>query len=129
MSLRQYHSLAHATLSGDEEIKGAGLEAGIAVNPLTKISDFKHLMDNVDSVLFMSVVPGFYGSQFIPEVLTKISEFKKLYQEKCTGIDGGVKLDNIARVAATGVDYVCVGSAILKAKDPKAAYLEIEKNI
>ena len=110
------------------EIKNAGMDVGIAVNPSTKINVFKHLLSIIDSVLFMSVIPGFYGSKFIPEVLTKISEFKRLYPGKCTGIDGGVKLDNITRVAASGVDYICVGSAILKAEDPGAAYLVIEKN-
>lgn len=108
-------------------IKNAGLQVGIAINPPTEISDFSHLLNKVDSVLFMSVVPGFYGAKFIPEVLEKISKFKKIYPEKCAGIDGGVKPDNIARVEACGVDYICVGSAILKAEDPKAAYLALEK--
>ncbi|MFA5270838.1 MAG: ribulose-phosphate 3-epimerase [Candidatus Omnitrophota bacterium] len=111
------------------ELKNAGLEAGIAINPSTKISTFSHLLDKVESVLFMSVVPGFYGSKFIPEVLEKIQKFKKIYPQKCTGIDGGVKPDNIARVVRSGVDYICVGSAVLKAEDPKAAYLAMEKNI
>ncbi|MFA6282300.1 MAG: ribulose-phosphate 3-epimerase [Candidatus Omnitrophota bacterium] len=110
------------------EIKNAGMEAGIAINPSTEIKTLKHLIEKIDSVLFMSVIPGFYGSKFIPEVLTKISEFKRLYPYKCVGIDGGVKLDNMARVAASGVDYICVGSAILKAENPKTAYLAIGKN-
>lgn len=107
------------------EIKKAGLGAGIAINPDTRINAFKHLLNKVDSVLFMSVIPGFYGSPFIPEVLEKISEFKKMYPKICTGIDGGVKADNIIRIMASGVDYACVGSAILKAKNPETAYLAI----
>ncbi len=112
-----------------KEIKTAGFEAGIAINPDTKISALEHLLVLVDSVLFMSVIPGFYGSKFIPEVLDKISKFKKLYPEKCTGIDGGLKLDNITRVMASGADYACVGSAILKAKNPKAAYLAFKEKL
>lgn len=103
-------------------IKDAGLEAGLAVNPHTQIADFNHLVDEVDSILFMSVVPGFYGAPFIPEVLDKIVRFKKAYPVVPIGIDGGVKLDNVARIKETGVDYLCVGSAILKAHDPVDAY-------
>jgi ribulose-phosphate 3-epimerase len=107
-------------------IRKQNLEVGIAINPSTRINDFSFLVDKVDCVLFMSVVPGFYGSKFIPEVLDKIKEFKKLHPDKCAGIDGGVKTDNIIAVAQSNVDYICVGSAILKAADPKNAYYKIK---
>lgn len=110
-----------------EKIKAMGFEAGLAVNPYTEISDFNYLVDAVDSVLFMSVVPGFYGAKFIPEVLDKIQRFKKIYPKKVAAIDGGVKFDNLARIRASGVDHVCVGSAILKDPDPAAAYLKFLK--
>ncbi|MCK9615449.1 MAG: ribulose-phosphate 3-epimerase [Candidatus Omnitrophica bacterium] len=109
-----------------EAIKKLNLEVGLAINPSTKIKDFSFLVDKLDSVLFMSVIPGFYGSKFIPEVLDKIKEFKKIYPGKCTGIDGGVKAENTSTIAQSGVDYVCVGSAILNAANPKNAYLEIK---
>lgn len=109
-----------------DAIKKQNLEVGIAVNPSTQIKDFNFLVDKLDCVLFMSVVPGFYGSKFIPGVLDKIKEFKKMYPDKCTGIDGGVKADNVSTVAESGVDYVCVGSAILKAVSPKEAYSQIK---
>ncbi|MFA5007839.1 MAG: ribulose-phosphate 3-epimerase [Candidatus Omnitrophota bacterium] len=105
------------------------LKVGIAINPSTSLKDFSFLVDSVDCVLFMSVVPGFYGSKFIPEVLDKIKEFKKLYPAKCAGIDGGVKADNIRAVSQSGVDYICVGSAILKAANPKEAYLKIKDSL
>ncbi|MBU2102416.1 MAG: ribulose-phosphate 3-epimerase [Candidatus Omnitrophota bacterium] len=105
-----------------QAIKGAGLEAGLAINPYTQIADFNHLVDEVASILFMSVIPGFYGAAFVPEVLDKIVRFKKIYPATPIGIDGGVKLDNVARIKEAGVDYLCVGSAILKAKDPVDAY-------
>jgi len=107
-------------------IRKQNLEVGIAINPSTRINDFSFLVDKIDCVLFMSVVPGFYGSKFIPEVLDKIKEFKKLHPDKCTGIDGGVKTDNVIAVAQSSVDYICVGSAILKAADPKNAYCKIK---
>jgi len=104
------------------EITRAGFKVGLAVNPQTKINDFKHLVGKLDCVLFMSVNPGFYGAEFIPAVLTKISAFKKSYPHTSCGIDGGVKADNLTKIVKSGVDFVCVGSAILKAPDPKVAY-------
>lgn len=112
-----------------DAIKRAGLEAGIAINPATEIKDFDFLVNRVDSVLFMSVVPGFYGAEFIPQVLEKIKKFKTLYPKKTTGIDGGVKLDNLKQVVQSNVDYICIGSAILKAADSKEAYLKILDSI
>ncbi|MDD4955376.1 MAG: ribulose-phosphate 3-epimerase [Candidatus Omnitrophica bacterium] len=109
-----------------DAIRKQNLEVGIAVNPSTKIKDFEFLINRVNCVLFMSVIPGFYGSKFIPEVLDKIKEFKTLYPEKCAGIDGGVKTENVKTVAESGVNYVCVGSAILKAENPKEAFLKIK---
>lgn len=112
-----------------DTIKKQNLEVGLAINPSTKIKDFDFLVNKLDCVLFMSVIPGFYGSKFIPEVLGKIKEFKNLYPDKCAGIDGGVKADNISTIAQSWVDYVCVGSAILKAASPKDAYLEIKDSL
>jgi len=105
-----------------ESIQASGLKAGLAVNPDTKVEEFSYLVDKVDAILFMSVVPGFYGSPFVPAVLDKIKKFKRLYPHKETGIDGGVKLDNLDKVKRTGVSYICVGSAILKASSPQEAY-------
>jgi ribulose-phosphate 3-epimerase len=76
----------------------------------------------VDSVLFLAVNPGFYGAKFIPEVLDKIVEFRKLYPKKETGIDGGVKESNIGEIARTGVDVIFIGSAIFLQPDPAGAY-------
>ncbi|MEI8350479.1 MAG: ribulose-phosphate 3-epimerase [Candidatus Omnitrophota bacterium] len=120
----------HAEIAGDcekiiQEIRSAHLEVGIAINPLTPVERIEFLLDKVDTVLFMSVHPGFYGAPFIPEVLEKIIFFKQKYPDILTGLDGGVKLDNVARVALSGVDYICVGSAILKARNPQEAYQNI----
>ncbi|MBN2120376.1 MAG: ribulose-phosphate 3-epimerase [Candidatus Omnitrophica bacterium] len=103
-------------------IRSIGLEVGLAVNPETQIEDFSFLVNSVDTVLFMSVIPGFYGSKFIPEVLTKIKEFKKSFPGKPIGIDGGIKLSNIKEVSSLGIDSICVGSAILKSENPAQAH-------
>jgi ribulose-phosphate 3-epimerase len=103
-------------------IRKMGLGVGLAVNPKTTIPELAPLVKLVDSVLFMSVEPGFYGAKFIPAVLEKIIAFRKAYPNIKTGIDGGVKEDNIIEIARTGVDVICVGSAIFNQPDPTAVY-------
>ena len=110
-----------------DEIRKLDLSTGIAVNPATTIDDFKYLVAKIDAVLFMSVNPGFYGAPFIPDVLKKIKEFKSIYPDKIIGIDGGIKLDNLLKVKESGVDYICVGSAILKNINPGQSYQEFQK--
>jgi len=107
------------------EIRKSGLEAGLAINPSTQVKEFSYLVDKVDTILFMSVEPGFYGSKFIPNTLDKIREFKKFWPDKPIGIDGGINLSNLKEVASLGVDFICVGSAIFKSKDPKKSYQEL----
>lgn len=117
----------HFEIGGDHDrmisqIKQAGFSCGMGINPGTRIKDFVHLLSKLDCLLFLSVEPGFYGARFIPEVLDKIKEFKRLYPDTLVGIDGGIKPDNAALIKESGVDYICVGSAILKASDPVSAY-------
>lgn len=107
------------------KIRAMNLGVGLAINPFTAIDEFTSLVERVDTVLFMSVNPGFYGAEFIPQVLEKIKSFKNKYPGKQTGIDGGVKLGNLALVKSSGVDYICVGSAILGDDNPKQAYLNL----
>ncbi|MCK4912635.1 MAG: ribulose-phosphate 3-epimerase [Candidatus Omnitrophica bacterium] len=104
------------------KIREIGLGVGLAVNPDTEIDDFRYLVQDLDTILFMSVNPGFYGAPFIPEVLEKIKNFKEEYPQKKIGIDGGIKQDNLLQVKQTGLDYVCIGSAILKNDDPKMSF-------
>ena len=109
------------------KIKSLGMKAGLAVNPETAISAFAPLVKDIDSVLFLSVNPGFYGAKFIPGVLEKIVEFRKLYPRTETGIDGGVKESNIAEIARTGVDVIYIGSAVFLQPDPALAYRRLKK--
>ena len=98
------------------------LKVGLAVNPETSVSTFLPLADEVDSVLFLSVHPGFYGSKFIPEVLDKIAEFRSARPDMEIGIDGGIKEGNIVQIARAGVDVICVGSAIFVQPQPAESY-------
>jgi ribulose-phosphate 3-epimerase len=108
------------------QIRKLGLKAGLAVNPETPIPSFAPLVNKVDSVLFLSVHPGFYGAAFIPAVLDKIKDFRKAYPGVEIGIDGGVKEDNIVKIAWSGVDVICIGSALFRAPQPAEAYKKLE---
>ena len=107
------------------ELRARGLSVGIAINPQTTLDEFMPLVGKVDTVLFLSVNPGFYGAKFIPEVLKKIEEFRKLRPEIAVGIDGGIKPLNVTEAASLGVQFICVGSAIFKAENPAAAYRQL----
>jgi ribulose-phosphate 3-epimerase len=107
--------------------KKLGMKAGIAINPETPFASIAGLVDKVDSVLFLSVNPGFYGAKFIPGVLDKIASFRRLYPNVETGIDGGIKEDNISQIAGTGVDVIYIGSAIFLQPDPAASYRRLKK--
>jgi ribulose-phosphate 3-epimerase len=102
-------------------IRHLGLKVGLAVNPETPLTTTLSLADSVDSVLFLTVHPGFYGAKFLPEVLDKVVELRSRKPNLEIGVDGGIKEGNVAEVAKKGVDYICVGSAIFVQPDPAAA--------
>jgi len=104
------------------QIRNLGMRAGLAVNPETPISTITPLTSEVDSVLFLSVNPGFYGAKFIPEVLEKIAAFRSAQPNLEIGIDGGIKEGNIAQIARTGVDIIYIGSAIFLQPEPGESY-------
>ena len=114
-----------ATSSPGEVIsraRGLDLQVGLAINPETPVSAILPLAREVDSVLFLSVHPGFYGSRFIPEVLDKITEFSRARPGVETGIDGGIKEGNIAQVARARPGAIYVGSAIFLQPQPGDSY-------
>lgn len=102
-------------------IKAHGCKAGLALNPATSLECLKYVMDKLDLILIMSVNPGFGGQSFIPTTLDKIKEVKALV--KASGrdikieVDGGVKVSNIAKIAAAGADMFVAGSAIFNQDD------------
>ena len=103
-------------------VRNLGMKAGLAINPETPTSVITHLLNQLDSVLFLAVNPGFYGAKFIPEVLDKIVAFRKAYPGMEIGIDGGIKENNIAQIARTGVDVIYIGSAIFLQPQPAESY-------
>ena len=118
-----------ATSSSGEVISQArklGLEVGLAVNPETFVSTILPLASKVDSVLFLTVHPGFYGSQFIPEVLDKVVELRRTHPEIEISVDGGIKENNIVQVARVGVDVIYVGSAIFLQPQPGESFRRLQ---
>jgi len=105
-------------------IRDHGCKAGLVLNPATSLSVLEHVMDKLDIILLMSVNPGFGGQSFIPHTLKKISAVSKLIDESGRDIllevDGGVKIDNIAEIAAAGADTFVAGSAIFGKPDYKS---------
>jgi len=107
-------------------IKNLGLEVGLAVNPDTPVSAIVPCINEIDSILLLTVTPGFYGSQFIPEVMDKVAELRSIQPEIEIGVDGGVKENNIREIASAGVDYICVGSAVFMQTDPAESYRRLQ---
>jgi ribulose-phosphate 3-epimerase len=102
-------------------IRGAGCKAGLVYNPAASIDGLEWVIDKVDHVLVMSVNPGFGGQSFIDSALRKIERLRQLIDASGRDIhlevDGGIKIDNIRRVADAGADTFVAGSAIFGQKD------------
>jgi ribulose-phosphate 3-epimerase len=111
-------------------IREKGCRAGLVLNPATPLSVLDHVMGRLDLILVMSVNPGFGGQAFIPEALNKCRAIReRIDRHEADGgqpiwleIDGGVKTDNIRRVAEAGVDTFVAGSAIFGAPDADGYY-------
>ncbi len=102
-------------------IKSHGCQAGLVLNPATPIEVLDWVLDDLDLVLLMSVNPGFGGQSFIPSALDKLRRVRQMIDRSGKQIrleiDGGVKADNIAEIAAAGADTFVAGSAIFNAPD------------
>lgn len=106
-------------------IRDHGCKAGLVFNPATPLFYLDHVMDKIDIILLMSVNPGFGGQAFIPQTLDKLREARRRidrYREASgrdiwLEVDGGVKVDNIAEIAAAGADTFVAGSAIFGQPD------------
>jgi ribulose-phosphate 3-epimerase len=117
-------------------IREEGCKAGLVFNPATPLACLEHVVDKIDMVLIMSVNPGFGGQKFIASALDKLREARAIIdasgREIRLEIDGGVKVDNIAEIAAAGADTFVAGSAIFGSDDYAttiaAMKSEIQKN-
>ena len=104
-----------------QAIRAAGCKPGLVFNPAAPIDVLDWMLDEIDLVLIMSVNPGFGGQSFIESALRKIEQVRKRIdasgRDVRLEVDGGIKVDNIARVAAAGADTFVAGSAIFGQSD------------
>ncbi|MCS6175430.1 ribulose-phosphate 3-epimerase [Shewanella baltica] len=114
-------------------IKECGCKAGLVFNPATPLHYLDHVMDKLDVILLMSVNPGFGGQSFIPLTLDKLRQVRARIDASGFDIrlevDGGVKVDNIAEIAAAGADMFVAGSAIFGKPDYKTVVDEMRAEL
>ena len=114
-------------------IHDSGCKAGLVFNPGTPLHYLDHVLDKLDLVLIMSVNPGFGGQTFIDEALNKIKAVRQRIdasgRDVWLEVDGGVKVDNIAKIARAGADTFVAGSAIFGAKDYQATIAAMRDSI
>jgi ribulose-phosphate 3-epimerase len=104
-----------------KDLRAAGAKAGLSVKPATPLEPYLELLDHYDTLLVMSVEPGFGGQEFMPEVLGKVRAAKRHGLDVLVEIDGGISADTIEQAAEAGVDCFVAGSAVYGTDDPARA--------
>jgi len=106
-------------------------EAGVAINPATPVRTLSEIWDRIETVLVMTVNPGFGGQKFIPQTIEKIRELRDVRSRyNCgfrIGVDGGVVLENTAELVAAGADTLVAGTSIFHTPNPGAAVREMRQ--
>ena len=109
----------HRTL---QQIKAAGMKAGVAINPHTPVRLLEDILPDTDLVCMMSVNPGFGGQKFIENTYKKITQLKQMIKDKgyntLIEIDGGVDLTNYKKLLAAGADVLVAGNTVFSSADP-----------
>ncbi|HUA84358.1 MAG TPA: ribulose-phosphate 3-epimerase [Bryobacteraceae bacterium] len=112
-------------------IQEEGARAGVVINPSTPVAMLENVLDIVDSVLIMSVNPGFGGQRFIPNALNKVRRLAFEKRERGLQfpieIDGGITTENVAEVVRAGVQWIVAGSSIFHTVNPPAAFREMRR--
>ena len=107
------------------DIRAAGALAGLALNPGTPLETYLDVLPEFDTLLVMTVEPGFGGQSFMPEVLPKVREARRLVEsghlQLFLEVDGGINADTIEQAAEAGADVFVAGSAVYGADDPGKA--------
>ncbi len=113
-----------------QEIKQAGMKAGVAINPHTPAESLSDIISEIDLVCVMSVNPGFGGQSFIENTYHKIVTLRKMIEEKQSSalieIDGGVTLDNAAKIIHSGADVLVAGNTVFSSADPTATISKLK---
>jgi ribulose-phosphate 3-epimerase len=115
-----------------QQIRHAGKRASVTLNPHTPWEHIKYVLEDVNQVLIMSVNPGFGGQAFIPNVLPKIRELRAEIERRGLDVDievdGGIKVDNVATVAAAGANVIVAGSAVFESPDYAVTISELRRH-
>lgn len=113
-----------------QQIKAAGMKAGVAVNPHTGIDQLKDIIADIDLVCIMSVNPGFGGQQFIENTFQKVAELKQLIAERNSKalieIDGGVNHQNAKPLLDAGANVLVAGNFVFASSDPKSVIKDLK---
>ena len=113
-----------------QQIKEAGMKAGVTLNPATPVSLLEDIVIDVDMVLIMSVNPGFGGQKFIENSIYKVEQLKEMILRRGSHamieVDGGVNLETGKRLAQAGADILVAGNAVFKADDPVKMISELK---
>lgn len=114
-------------------IKDKGITAGAALNPATPLASLDYILPDLDLVMIMTVNPGFGGQEFIPAMLPKIEDLKRIITERKLKVeievDGGIKVENIGEIARRGGDIFVAGSGIFGTPDRAATIKKMREEI
>jgi ribulose-phosphate 3-epimerase len=107
-----------------QQIKSLGMQAGVALNPHSPVELLSDILQDLDSVLIMSVNPGFGGQEFIQHTFQKIRNLRRMIHDRglktLIELDGGVTVENATSLVKSGADVLVAGSTVFHSKDPKA---------
>ena len=116
-----------------QSIKEKGIKAGVTLNPATSLASVLPILPFVDLILIMSVNPGFGGQSFIPPVMEKIGEARRMIDDLKLPIelevDGGIKIENVKDISNAGADIFVAGSAIFHSKNYKETLKKMRQEI
>ena len=114
-----------------EDIKRREMRCGVAISPATPVERLLPYLSKIDMALIMTVEPGFGGQSLIPETLDKVSKLRKYASERGIDldieVDGGINADNVGLLTSAGANVIVAGSAIFKAKKPKAVIQDMKE--
>ena len=114
-----------------QQIKAAGMKAGVAINPHTSVSQLSDVLADIDLVCMMSVNPGFGGQKFIESTYRKVAELKQLISETKSSalieIDGGVNQENAKPLLEAGAHVLVAGNFVFSSSEPKAVIQKLKE--
>lgn len=116
-----------------QQIHDLGMKAGVALNPASPVDLLTDVLQDIDTVLVMSVNPGFGGQEFISHTCQKIRNLRRMIHDRglptLIEIDGGVTVENAAMIIRSGADVLVAGSTVFHSKDPKATIHALKSTV